>query len=271
MDQRNALPVTVEALLMIPTVEQFVSSVVDKYIVRPTSNPNLIGVGGFLFDIDATQEISLDAEVTDHYTEDNYAIQDHVALRPKMVTLRGYIGELKDMQAQSLLPVLTNIQSLASIGGFMPQFAAQATQVYSKITDVTSKIDSVINQANNVFDIFTNKSTTANYQQKAYMFFEQLRDSMQLCTVETPYKIFNNMVITSLRAIQKDDTNIISDFAVTFKEIRTANTIYETTATPVLSGRAAAALAPTVNNGQVTGKIVNVNILDVAYKGQSVL
>lgn len=270
---------------MIPTIEQFVSNVVDKYIVRPTGSPNMIGVGGFLFDILEHEEVSLDAEITDHYTEDNSAVQDHVALRPVMFTLRGYVAEMRDLQSNSLMPALTSIQSLASIGGFMPSFANQATQVYTKITDVTSKLNAVINQANNVFDIFSDNSTTATNQQAAYKFFKDLQQSRQLCTVETPFEIFDNMFISSIRASQKD-SKTQSDFSVTFKQIRKVKTSTSSPiggsikdfasnydlghlGAPVSTGRGADEMSEAINSGQVTGKIVAPEIMNKAYSGFS--
>ena len=255
----------------IPTVEQFIASVLNGYLVRPTGSPNLIGVGGFLFDILENEESRLDSEITDHYVEDNYAIQDHIAIRPVMFTLKGYVGELNNILPLVGLNVLTNIQSLASLGGIAPTFAAQATQAYTKIEDVAAKANAVINQANNVFDIFSDKSTTATKQQAAYKFFKSLWLSRQLCTVETPFEKFDNMAIMSVTGLQRGETRLVSEFAITFKQIRTVTTVHETqqVPTPVLSGRAQAANSASVSSGQVTGKQVDVNILDVYYAGKN--
>ena len=250
---------------MIPTIEQFISSVTNGYVVRPSG---LIGVGGFVFDILDNEEVSLDAEITDHYVEENYAIQDHIATRPLMFTLRGYIAELRDIQSQTLLPVLTKAQSLASVGGFLPEFSVQATQVYSKIIDVTSQINSVVNQANNIVDLFDMKSTTANNQQRAFQFFQKLFEDRQLCTVDTPFNQFQNMAISGLRAIQRGDTKFISDFAITFKQIRT--TVSAQADVPVLAGRAGYANFETVSGGLVSGAVVDTNAQTILESGISI-
>lgn len=256
------------------SVEGFISSVVNKYVVRPTGSPNMIGAGGFLFDVLAKEEVHLEAEITDHFTENNYAIQDHIAIRPVRFTLRGYASELTNVYQQPLLGILEKAQSLGDVFGLAPNFSAQATQAYAKITNVTSKINGVINQANNIFDIFSSKSTTATNQQKAFKFFKSLWETAQLVSVETPYEVFTNMAIERVTAIQNDDTRLITDFSVTFKQFRTVTTVYELMLpnAPLLSGRSAYAGAAVVANGQISGKPVDMTpaaVLKTFYPGNN--
>lgn len=246
------------------SVTNLVNNVVNQYIVRPTGGKNSSGVSGFVFDIVDNEEIFLDSEITDHYVEDNYAIEDHIALKPERFVLRGYVAEIKDIFPNTVLSLLTNIQSLGSIGGFLPEFAAQATEVYGKIADVASKIGNVFNQAQNIYDMFQNSSTTATKQQKAFKYFRDLWISNTLCDVETPFGILTNMAIENVRALQKGDTKFISDFVITFKKIRVTNTIAYgpsglTGAAQVSSGRLEDMLSSVQNNGQTNGQAYNDN------------
>lgn len=254
------------------SVQGFISSVVNKYVVRPTGSPNMIGAGGFLFDILAREEVSLDADITDHFVENNYAIQDHIAVRPVSFTLRGYVSELNNVYEQPLLGILENAQSLGDVFGLAPNFSAQATQAYAKIANVTAKVNNVINQANNIFDIFSSKSTTANNQQKAFKFFKDLWMNAQLVSVETPYEVFTNMAITRVVAIQNEDTKMFSDFSVTFKQIRIAQTVYELQPAPLKSGRMAFANADVIAAGQISGKPIELTptaVLKSYYPGRN--
>ena len=52
---------------------------------------------GFLFNILGEEVVTLTADATDHYVEDNSAIQDHIALKPITITLHGYIGEVNNV------------------------------------------------------------------------------------------------------------------------------------------------------------------------------
>ncbi len=245
---------------MIPSIEQYISSVAGKFVVSSADSNK--GINGFVFDVEAQDEVIVEAEATDHYVEANYAIQDHVAHRPKTITLKGYVGELKDEFINKGLSFLTKIQSLGDVAGLAPNFAQQSAQAYSKIEGVVSKVDSYINQANNLTSIFNDHSTTANSQQQAFRTLESFADANRLCTVTTPFGTFEDMLVTRITAIQREDTAIVSDFMVTLKQIRTAKTI---SGTPFLySGRAADAMAQSVVKGQVVGTTTDISALSLA-------
>jgi prophage DNA circulation protein len=206
----------------ISSISDFISNTVDQYIVRPTGN--LIGVDGFIFDIIDNEEVIADSEITDHYVEDNFAIADHIALKPVIFTLRGFVGEItrQNENASQINQLLNNI---ANISAFLPVFADQASQVYKQLTNLNNSAVNVLNLATSIYGLYSDYSTTTNKQQGAYNYFKALRDSRILCQVETPFGVFNNMAILRLQAVQKGDTKLISDFLVTFKEIRTVSSL----------------------------------------------
>ena len=144
--------------------------------------------------------------------------------RPVRFAIHGFVGELRDIFPNGLIGILMKVQSLQSIGGFFPEFSAQATQVYAKVADVVSKAGEVVNQAKNVYDLINGSSTSATRQQNAYQTFYQMWLSRQLCSVETPYGEFNNMAIESMRIIQKGASNMVSDFEIVFKQINQVST-----------------------------------------------
>lgn len=240
----------------LPTLPTLVKNVVNQFIVKPMDPPQ-VGVSGYVFDIIGNEEIAIDADITDHYVEANYAIQDHIALKPERFVLSGYVGELHDIFSHAFISILTNAQSLGTIFGLAPEFSVQATRTYAKIASVASKAGEVLNQVKNIRDIFTQKSTTATRQQDAFKYFYDIWQSRQLCRVETPYGEFDNMAIESIRAKQDETTRLISDFSITFKKIRTAETVKFKTPRVPSAGRIANTLKSTAtNNGPVTGSKV---------------
>lgn len=237
----------------LPNIPTLIENVVNQYIVRP-GTPQQVGISGYVFDVVGTEELVSDADITDHFLEDNTAIQDHIALRPEKFTLSGYVGELKDIFQFTFLSILTNIQSLGTVFGLAPEFSVQATRTYAKIQDVASKVGEVFNQAQNIYDIFTQNSTTATKQQAAFKYFYDLQRSRILCQVETPYGKFDDMVIESIRAKQDESSRLISDFSITFKRIRTAKTIQFSSLKNIpAAGRAANLITNVVNNGSSSG------------------
>src|ERR1700729_4349756 len=62
-----------------------------------------------LFHYEGEQVVSLQSDITDHYIEDNTALQDQIALKPEEVTTHGFIGELNDVAP----PILAAVQAIA--------------------------------------------------------------------------------------------------------------------------------------------------------------
>jgi hypothetical protein len=69
-----------------------------------------------------------------------------------------------------------------------------------------------------------------------------------LFTVDTPWGFFTDMAIKSLTATQDATTRVITDFAITFKKMRFAQTV--AISSGQLAGRCAFQQAPQTNNGQ---------------------
>lgn len=233
----------------IPNVQNFISSVVNKYVV--TSQDVNEGVNGYVFDIKQNEEVNIESSISDHYVEENYSVQDHIAKKPIIFTLKGLVGELVNNPNVTGVSILENVQSLGDIDGLAPELSSQAAQVFSKIDTVISRVNSYINQANNIIDIFYDKSSVDTKQGEAFEYFSNLWNSRTLCTVETPYGTFKDMAILRLAAAQRDESTMISDFAITFKQIRTTASI---SSSKTYSGRFAESIAGSVNKGRVVGK-----------------
>lgn len=227
---------------VINQTQDLIANVVNQYIVRPTGGLPTSGINGFVFDILGEEEITLESDITDHYVEDNYAIQDHIAQKPIRFVVKGYVGELNNIFPNTLLSILTTVQSLNSVGGFLPVFSAQATQVYAQASSVVNQIGNVISQAKNIYSILTDSSTSATRQQNAYLTFYNFWINRQLCTVETPYGVLYNMAIERVVPMQQDNTQIISEFTITFKQIRLATT--QTTPLTVNNPAGSGAITP---------------------------
>ena len=253
----------------INTIPNFLNTVTQA-VVTFAGAPSRIGVSGFIFDIIGSEEMMLDSEITDHYTEDNNAIQDQVALRPEQFTLSGYVGELATAVVNPYTNILTTLQAFGAVPAMIAAFSPQASQVYNRLSSIASNNQNIINKAANIYSLFSDLSTTTNKQQNAFQYFYQLWLNRQLCEVETPWGIFENMAIMNVRAKQDETTRVITDFSVTFKMIRFANTS-TVTGTGVdlstVSGRASQVLGTDnpANGGLTTGLSVDSSALTQSF------
>lgn len=202
-----------------------INNVANQYIVRPTGTVPTSGINGFVFDFLGEEEITLESDITDHYVEDNYAIQDHIAQKPIKYVAKGYIGELVHLFPNSLLSILTTVQTLDAIPGFAPVFSAQANQVYNQLSAEGAQVVNVVGQAQSLYSLLSGVSTTANRQQNAYATFVNFWQNRVQCSIETPWGVLYSMYVERITPVQPENSQIITEFTITFKQIRLTTTL----------------------------------------------
>lgn len=230
------------------------------------SQPNAL-----LFHYEGENSALLRSDITDEFVETNSAIQDNIALPPEEVTVRGYIGELNDVPPIGNAVITQLKNSLTAISGYEPQLTQQALNAYNTAffayqvaaAAVSSGVqtwsslsgsggESVIN-GNGI-----NSQKNQNKQQTMFQQFYGYWRNKQLFTVQTPWAVFQDMAIKTLRAIQDEETNQISSFEVTFKLMRFAQAVTTQNATVIttdyndVSGRLQNQAQPPVDLGTQT-------------------
>lgn len=255
------------------------TNALNNYIVRPS---NAFGLGGFVFDVEGETTINLKTEITDHFLEDNTTVQDHIAVKPKKVTLKSYVGELVYRpEDDSPSFVEKTVRKLTVLNGYLPELTAAAQGIKDlNAEDVTNLIDSVgesvtsqtVNRAVDYYSLARNILNADSKQQEAYLYFKALMEQKILVSLQTPFEYINNMAIESIVAYQGEDSRFISDFTITLKEIRTVELLNAdvgasqyTTKEAVgdrYQGRAQAQNTPIENIGNVSGGDVEYNTND---------
>ena len=202
-----------------------IKSSFSKYVVTPITQ---FGLGGFVFDIEGETQISLTADITDHFTEANFSVQDHIALKPKKVKLDTYVGELVYYgKGGKNTPIEKLARKLVTINSYLPALTSAASQAKSFLDGSQQDITfaGVTNTALNIYGLVKNITPPLPKQQQAYQYFKALYESKTLMSLQTPFEFCTNMAIESITAVQDEDTKFISNFAITLKEIRMVSTI----------------------------------------------
>lgn len=232
--------------------------------VKPEEAPP--GIGGFVFNIVTDDTIELSSQITDHYTENNLSMQDHIALDAPKVTVRGLVGEIESLppNAEQRSPSI----GMADVPDFMaadPSLGKDGTggtnemytSIIKNVSDAYNKIDKIEKQKNRTINNFALGSIYSAYKQKVprntnqgkqeyvFRFFFTAWRSKILFTVETPWGIFDKMAIERIHVNQGEASRFMSDFTLSFKQIRTAKDIKGVKAL----GRASQQTADTQNNG----------------------
>lgn len=190
--------------------------------ITPPSNNN----DSFLFNYEGEQTITLESDITDHYIEDNTAIQDQIALRPELITTQGFIAELNDIVPEFLAPLQAASEKLNTISAYTPGLSATAISAVNKAFQSYQAATLLTNAAISAWSTITGSNPPVqNKQQVAFQKLYGYWQNRTLFTVQTPWRIFENVAIKSLRAIQDAETNVISNFEVTFKVLKFTSSI----------------------------------------------
>ena len=187
-----------------------------------------IGIAGFVFDIADDDSVELDADITDHYVENGTAIQDHIALRPERVTVRGLVGEYRYIAESNQTKLQKATKKLTTLASYLPPLSDAATAIYKGLQgenenaslSLFGSLNNVANTAMDLFKAYRNINLPQTEQQKAFIYFEALRNSRALFTIQTPFRYYTDMAVESIRATQSGFTRDQSEFEVSFKKMR---------------------------------------------------
>lgn len=234
----------------ISDIQQGVVNLSGLALVTPAKNKGFIrpqiGIGQlpgpnavtYVFHIEEENTFSLQSDVTDHYIENNTAIQDHIAIKPEIITVSGLISELTNIPDPVLEPLKTAAEKLTPLGPFLPSLSATALIAFNEAQQLYTIGKQAVESAKSAFDSLSSIASGGNVlaaiagktkpTQQNILFTKFYTDwkNKTLFSVQTPWGEMSDMVIMSLRATQDADTRMVSTFELTFKKLRFAETDY---------------------------------------------
>ena len=216
-----------------------------------------------VFGIINNHSASLQAQITDNYVENNFAIHDHIAFAPITVTLSGLVGNLilksdeAIQQAQDELEQAKNKQRLSgnffvatnytdalidtSSSSLVATKLGSIESLFPPMSNITKRATGFIqlayeaagsrittkwqNENDAILDNTPINSEEPNALQKAYEQIKNTFYSRQPSTVYTPWAIYENMYIQGID-ISQDELNHIIDLSVTFKQLKFSKVEY---------------------------------------------
>lgn len=178
----------------------------------------------FLFNFYGEQTVLLESDITDHFVEDNTALQDQIALRPEIITGQGFIAELTDIAPAALKPLSIAADKLLVVSAYVPSLSIAAILAYNTALQAYQVAQLAKGAAVSAWNTLSGSGQVQTKQQIAFQQFYGYWKQRRLFTVQTPWAIFQNCSLKSLRAIQDGDTRTVTDFDVSFKPINFAKT-----------------------------------------------
>lgn len=209
------------------------------------------GIAGFQFNIIKSENVQMQNDITDYYTDSNAIFQDHIAHKPIYVTVTGLQGEYFYSVHKIKDTIAAVGTTMKLIQQFKPQFNAIQTQLREKWNNYRNQVEAVsksqlenydlydpstygglslkqkakmlFNQLNSyngldLFKLFQSLCKLKSAQGRAYLFFETLRLSNKPFTVETRWKRYESMYIESIN-ITGEDSADITEFQIRFKQL----------------------------------------------------
>lgn len=207
-------------------VQQFSDAVSRCSIIIPEG---VLQIGSFAFDYQEQEEHDLEAEIPDHWLEDNTAAHDHIAIKPVRVTLTGYVGELV-LPASSLKTILGALTAATNALSQLSVFRGAQTvgnlqaieQAISQAQSVVVQVGQTIARAAQLANILSGlvNGPSRNKQQKAYLQLKAYWQAGIIFTVHTPFETLTNMAIESIRPISPPESKDWSKFIVRMKQLQ---------------------------------------------------
>jgi hypothetical protein len=187
------------------------------------------GISGWVFDIAKQDQLDLEADITDHYMEDNSFLNDHKIIKPIVITVTGSQGELVARNENIVGSSANFLESaLSEISEFTGDYTDQAIQningAISEANTYTNQVNQVVEKTKNMINQFKGEGGYSSLQEKAYKELYAMFINNDLLTVNTPWGFFKNMSIIKIPFVQPEESDSYSDISITLKEMRFAQT-----------------------------------------------
>jgi hypothetical protein len=216
-------------------------------------------IGPFSFDDEQDDTVIGANTITDHFVENNEAVQDHIGVEPFRVTLKGVVSELVFSQASEglVLSALQTVENtLSQADAYLGKYTPGATQALlsaiSQAQNVAVQIEQAASRAAQIASFFLT-GPASNRQQAAYAQLSALRLARTIFTVYTPFQVFYNMAIENIQATQPALSTTKSAFTVTMKQIQFTSSLSSSSFSAQYGGNAAYGYQPQAPNGATSG------------------
>ena len=211
----------------------------------------------FIFDLKKDYKLNLSSEITDHYVEDNLAVQDQIGLKPIIIEVSGNIAEVnlnsagkamneakikneissnKEAKANIFNSVDSYLYRMGSLTSFAPNLTNQALDIYNSAKSVYNMTNKVINLDKRD----SSQDLKKKYQNSEEYNVDVIKQTMQFewvnwfktqwwnraaFSIVTPYGVFDSMYIMDLSATQPENSRYVTNLTIKFKQIRKAKVV----------------------------------------------
>jgi hypothetical protein len=198
---------------------------------KKSDNEN-INIGGVELICRISDEISESTDMTQATLEDGSVITDHVVNRPAQIAIEGIVSNQFQSKSQASDFYKAARRSVGAITKYAPNLGNQVESRQNLIKSyINNQVDSIsdkIEDAQELVRTFSNGFTddeALTIMQNKMRQLNAIRETAQLIKIETPYKIFTNMLITSITHTHDNIDSGTAKFSIQAQEVLFAETI----------------------------------------------
>lgn len=241
-----------------------------------------VGARRFIFDTVISEEYTRQADITDQFVENNSTIQDHYAIKPEELTIKGFVAEVtyqrEDSQfleeelqkAQEEAKVKKNLLKIAStVCPTISNYMNIATSAYDyasdsvkKIANVFPQVEKIASKIKNFFskkDVDTTKDATSqngSNQQLVASLLNQYMDNREPVQWRNSYGEFQDYYILDY-SFSQENSVYSSELTIRLKKINFVDSIKTNIDYSTYSSITAQQNAQIENKGNTQGEFVN--------------
>jgi len=240
-----------------------------KYDAAPKER---IGIGGFTAMVRINTKVTKTAVVPVSVVEDGTFEGDHVIIDPVKISIQGEASDVF-VEASSVMEDLKRTQaSVGTVTQYLPaRTVAELQQISGLANDLTDSIraaDAFIEAGEQVNRFFGNQDSTSKSNRE--LFLDKM-DALYLSripfAIDTDFRRYNSMIITSLVTQRDNQTNAVK-FSIEATEFRLASTVFtELVSAPAPSTGVNGQLDSLASKGPQSGTPVNQSLLFTLFGG----
>jgi hypothetical protein len=158
------------------------------------------------FGIPQNNSIQLSSDITTHYTEDNVPLNDHWAIKPRVYTVSGLIGEKIYTAPKHYVNTVNKYipNWLNGLSFVSPSVSSATSLLRSSAQAIEDSVNRYSEMAVALLNDYSPVTQSQSNQQFVLDKLETLMTERQLITVWTPYKLLDNMAIIDIIMTQSD-------------------------------------------------------------------
>jgi hypothetical protein len=189
-----------------------------------------IGIGGFSALATVRQQETTTASAPATPLEDGSLAHDHIVLNPLQLNIEGRVSDILIKPTAEVVAFRRGLAEIGNITKYLPtRTQTQINRIAGLVVDADNyvkRLNAVVADGRQAFEFFGSKDDATGYRAQFLEMLESYHNGKTLMRIETPTRVFENMVIVS-RVITRDNTaDDVIDFKITAQQLRFAEVVY---------------------------------------------